>query len=299
MQLYHIPSLHRNRLKNASRCYKMLHMSDLSSYHVVQCTHLFCWHIRSCCCNFTVFAIKAKLPILQRFHYMKDVSDSSPFFSCALDSVRPLCSNIIAMQPSVLTIVLHLSWCLHWDSSYLNMDTEWGVRAIEDATAAPLTWVIVLSATRSRLCSLSYKIKGHCFLSYKIKRVDLHSQVFNPTIGTWLQLTWHLGSAQNRQCSEVLIFGTSKLMITTREFRIAFFRMLLWAFSADLLLFSRMLPSVLTVALILPTTISAMMRIEVASPMSPVKEPMGSQFMLQVIWRWCPGNVGIAPTCAN
>ena len=172
----------------------------------------------------------------------------------------------------------YLSWCLHWDSSYLNVDSEWG---------GLCNWGRYSIPADTGHYSLSYKIKGHCSLSFKINRVDLH-QVINPTIGTWLHLTWHLKAAQNRQCSEVLIPQTSKLM--GREL----FRMLLWALHITFFLskilqwvfhviFSRMLPSVLTVALFLPTSISAVMRIEVASPMAPIKEPMGSQFMLQVI----------------
>ena len=51
-----------------------------------------------------------------------------------------------------------------------------------------------------------------------------------------------------------------------------------------------MLPATLFTLLIHLTSTTASMRIEVASPMPPIKEPMGSQFMLQVVVRldiWC------------
>ena len=46
-----------------------------------------------------------------------------------------------------------------------------------------------------------------------------------------------------------------------------------------------MLPATLFTLLIHLTSATASMRIEVASPMPPIKEPMGSQFMLQVVAR--------------
>ena len=46
-----------------------------------------------------------------------------------------------------------------------------------------------------------------------------------------------------------------------------------------------MLPATLFTLLIHLTSTTASMRIEVVSPMPPIKEPMGSQFMLQVFVR--------------
>ena len=51
--------------------------------------------------------------------------------------------------------------------------------------------------------------------------------------------------------------------------------------------FRTMLPATLFTLLLihLTSTSTASMRIEVVSPMPPIKEPMGSQFMLQVVVR--------------